>query len=54
MNKDEMIIWAKKYTKEGNKLIQRQFKCCNKHNLPFSFRNIKKHFGEWSNFYELF
>jgi hypothetical protein len=53
MNKNDMIDWAKKYIKDGNKLIQRNFKSNIKNSLPFSLTQINKKFGEWSNFYEI-
>ena len=48
-----MIIWAKKFVKDGNKLIQRNFKSNLKNSLPFSLTQINKQIGEWSIFYEI-
>lgn len=48
-----MIIWAKKYVKDGNKLIQLKFKSNIKNSILFSFRQLKNQFEDWSDFYQL-
>lgn len=53
MNKNEMIIWAKKFVKDGNKLVKNNFKSNLKNSLPFSLTQINKKFDGWPNFWEI-
>ena len=49
MNRKTIVKWAKQYSKK-NKLLTTAFKTRLKNNLPYSYRNIQKIFGSWSDF----